>query len=318
MRLLALFNLILIAHVGPDAPVTVVVHDAADVAGAEFTLGQIADVTGADSALAAQVTAVKIGTSPLAGLSRTIGQGDILLKLRAARIDTRRVDVKCPTAVKVTRSGAEIPAEEMVQAAVAKVTEERKALADGATVEAVPLTGKWFVQPGKREYRAVVSRGSVETGPVVVNVTTLVDGNPVKAVDVTVKIRRMVAALRVRRPLPPHTVLTADDVTLGTTEYLPGAPVPIADLQAVLGKRTTRQLALGDLLVESSVELAPAVQAGQAVTLEIVVGGIHLECPAVARQAGAIGQTIRVYNSETRKEMLATVVDGKTVRVEEN
>jgi flagella basal body P-ring formation protein FlgA len=325
MRLLTLLNLVLLANGGPDTPilqpatsVTVVVRDTADVAGTEFTLGQIAEVTGADTALVAQVTAVKIGTSPLAGLSRTIVSGDILLKLRANRIDTRRVNVKCPTAVKVTRAGAEIPVEEMVQAAIAKVTDDRKALADGATVEAAPLAGRWFVQPGKREYKAVVSRGSVETGPVVVNVTTLVGGNPVKAVDVTVKIKRMVAALRVRRPLAPHAVLTAEDLTVGTTEYVPGAPAPIADLEAVLGKRTTRQLTLGDLLLETSVELAPALAAGQAVTLEIVVGGIHLQCPAVTRQAGAIGQTIRVYNSETRKETLATVVDGKTVRVEEN
>jgi flagella basal body P-ring formation protein FlgA len=321
MRMLGLICLIMAAPVGPGAStpgVTVVVREATDVAGQEFTLGQIADVASDDKALAAQISAVKVGTSPLAGLSRSIEPGDIILKLRASRIDPKLIDLKCPTRVRITRAGAEIPAEEMIQAAVAKVTDERKALGDGATIEAAPLVGRWFTAPGKREYKAAVSRGSLETGPVVVNVTTLVDGNPVKSVDVTVRIKRMVAALRVRRPLAPHAVLTADDLTLGTTEYLPGAPIPVADLQAVIGKRTTKQLAMGDILSETSVELAPVIQAGQQITLEVVVGGIRLLSSATARQAGALGQTIRVYSNQTHKEFTATVVDGKTVRVEEN
>lgn len=325
MRLISFINLMLLAKIGPDSatpksalPVTVVVRENVDVAGAEFTLGQIAEVTGADKMLATQVSCVRVGTSPLAGLSRSIEQGDIIIKLRASHIDPKRIDLKCPARVRITRAGAEISAEEMIQAAIAKVTEGRKAIGDGATLEALPLAGRWFSVPGKREYKAVVSRGSVESGPVIVNVTTMVDGNPVKSVDVTVKIKRMVPTLRARRPLAPHTLLTADDLTLGTTEYLPGAPLPVADLQAVIGKRTTRQLAMGDLIAETSVELAPVMQAGQQVTLELVIGGIRLLSPATTRQAGALGQTIRVYSNDTHKEFTATVVDGKTVRVEEN
>ncbi len=326
MRLL-LLSIALLFNGGPDIKpaastavpsVKVAVREASDVPGGEFTLGEISEITGTDKALAAQIATVRVGSSPLAGLTRSLEQFDILVKLRANRIDTRSIDLKCPVKVRITRAGAEVPAQEIAQAAIGKLTEERKNIGDGATLEALPLIGRWFVTPGKRDYKAVVSRGSVESGPVIINVTALVEGNPVKSVDVTIKIKRMITALRMKRPVSPHTVLTADDVTVGTAELIPGSPLPVADLQAVIGKRTTRQLAMGDLLSESSVELAPVVQAGQQVTMELIVGGIHLNTAAVTRQAGALGQAIRVYATDTHKEFTAIVVDGKTVRVEDN
>jgi flagella basal body P-ring formation protein FlgA len=326
MRLLSLFALLTYGGITPDTKppvppsgpvVTVKVREASDVPNAEFTLGDIAEVTGTDPALVAQVTAVKLGMSPLPGLSRPLISGDITVRLRYNKIDPTRVAVVAPATVRITRAGNEISAQELVQAAMDRLTEERKKMEDGATFEAVQLPTKGFAASGKREYKASYLRGPLETGPVVMQVTTLVDGKPGRTVEIQFRIKRLVKALIASRSLPAHTLLTEADITLGSVDAPTGSAVPLTDLQAVLGKRTTRQILQGALITDTSVELTPVIASGAQVILEVTVGGVTIRTSAVARAAGAVGQSIRVFAEKTKKELTAVVIDEKTVRMEE-
>jgi flagella basal body P-ring formation protein FlgA len=243
---------------------------------------------------------------------------DILIRLRFNHLDPKSIELVCPSLIHITRAGSAVAVDDLVQAATTKLTEERKKLNDDATVEPAQLPAPGIVAPGKREYQASILRGSLETGPVVMQVVTLVDGKPVRTVEVPFRIKRMVKALLAKRVLAAHAVLTDDDVTVGSIEAVAGAAAPLTDVQAVLGKRTTRQILQGAALTDNGVEAAPVVASGAEVTLEFVVGGIHLSTPAVTRASGGIGQTIRVFATDTKKEFMATVVDAKTVRVEES
>lgn len=328
MRLLSLLALLTYGGIAPDtrpqAPalpastvVTVKVRETSDVPDTEFTIGDIAEVTGTDPALVAQVTAIKLGMSPLPGLSRPVVSGDITIRLRYNKIDPARVAVVAPATVRITRTGNEIGGQELVQAALAQLTEERKKIEDGASFEAVQVPSKGFAPAGKREYKATYLRGPLETGPVVMQVTTLVDGKPGRIVEIQFRIKRMVQALIAKRLLPAHTLVTQEDVTLGSIDAPTGSAAPLTDLQAVIGKRTTRQILQGGLLTETSVEITPVIASGAQVALEIVVGGVTLRTSGVARSAGGVGQSIRVFANETKKELTAVVVDEKTVRMQE-
>lgn len=305
----------------PDAPkpvVTVTVRAASDVPGRTFTLGEIAEITGADKALATQVAAVEIGTSPLPGLSRPLYPGDILTRLRLHRIDPKRLNLVAPPAIRVTRGGSEIPPDEIVKAATEALLAARKDPDDGAIVEAVPLTTRLFVAAGAREYRAGAPRGQVEGGAAVVPVSVLVDGRPAKTVEVAFKIRRLVAAVVAKRALEARTVLTADDVATANIELSPGAPPPLTDPEAVIGKRTTRRIVAGAPLSATALETVPVIAAGAKVTAQVVMGSIQISAPAIARTPGAVGDVIRLFVLDTRKELRGTIVDESTVRVEGN
>src|SRR2546421_1149092 len=83
--------------------VTVVVREAAEVGGANFTLGEIADITGADKDLAARVAAVQVGASPLPGFSRGLWRSDIITRLLFNQLDPKRIDVQFPLKIRITR-----------------------------------------------------------------------------------------------------------------------------------------------------------------------------------------------------------------------
>jgi hypothetical protein len=59
----------------------------------------------------------------------------------------------------------------------------------------------------------------------------------------------------------------------------------------------------------------PAVSPGQHVHIVIVVGSVRASAPGEARQAGRVGDTIRVRNRATQAALVAVVRDAETVEV---
>lgn len=302
----------------PDAVpcVTVTVRAASDVPGRVFTIGEIAEVSGTDRKLAEQVKAVEAGTSPLPGLTRMLTEGDIVTRLRFNHLDPKSIKLVCPPTIRIARGGSEVAAADIIRVATAALMAARKGKDDGATIEPAQLPARMFVAPGKQELQAGAPRGVLEAGTAVVPVTVMVDGKPAKTVDVPFRMKRTATAVLAKHVLEPHHVLTEDDLTVGEIELAPGAQTPLSDLHAALGKRTARQIAQGAALTANAVESAPAILTGAKVTVEIVVGGVHISAPAIARGQAAVGEPIRVFCVDTKRDMTGVIVDATTVRVE--
>lgn len=317
MRVLQLMLLILAPACCSDSGRTAVaVRPASDVAGPTFTLGEVADVSGADRALAERIRSVALGTSPLPGLSRSLYLTDVVARLRLNHFDPEQFAVTVPAGVRITRRGAEVPVTGLTEAAVAAVRAALKDSAPDAVVEPVGQPPRLIAEPGKMEFQAGPVQGRLEGGTVTVPISVLVDGKPSRQVTVSIRIRRTVIALIARRTLPPHTVLTADDVVLAQLDSASGE-APVVDLAEVLGKRTTRQVTIGQPITASAIQGAPVIETGARVTLEITVGGVRISAPAIARSQGAVAERIPVFALDTRKLLTGVVVDGTTVRAEE-
>lgn len=322
MRILSLLALFLTMLQAPERPggasVTVTVKPSPEVAGQTFRLGEIAEIAGDDQQLVEQLRALEIGTSPLPGLTRRLLPADIVVRMRAQRIQPARVHLVSPPQIRIARVGAEIPMDEVAQAAQNALMKSLEGQSDGIRLEPVAANLRLFVSPGKREYLPGAPRGRIESGLMTVPVAILVDGKPSRNVEVSFKIRRMVTALVAVRTMEIHTALTESDVTLTQVEQAGATLVYLTDPQSVIGKRTTRRIQQGQPITASTLEGNPVVTAGAKVTLESVVGGVRITLPGVARTQGAVGERIRVYAPDTRKELTGVVVDAGTVRVEEN
>ncbi|MGC8668626.1 MAG: flagellar basal body P-ring formation chaperone FlgA [Chthonomonadales bacterium] len=298
------------------AKVRVVILPDPVVSGSVFTLGEIARVTGSNAQLVARISAVEVGASPLPGLTRLLFPADVQTRLRYNGIDPGAVDLQAPPSIRVSRAATRVDNSAVVRAA----TEAVEAANQGGgelIVEASPPSTQLYVSPGSLTYLPGAPRGELGSGSVIVPVAILVDGKPAKSVDVLVKVRRRVTALVATRPLAPHDTLTSGDVTTAVVDGPPGGAPFLTDVAALVGKRTTRQIALGAPLREGDVEAVPVILTGARVNVVISAGGVTITAPAVARTQGAIGDRVRVFVKTTRKELTGTVVDASTVRVEE-
>lgn len=288
------------------------------VTGPTFTIGEIADITGADKQLVERIAGLQGGASPLPGLTRRIDAGSIELRLRYYGVDMSRVQITCLAGARISRVAATVPSAQVEEAAIAAFKASRPDLPADAEVVVQPSRANLSVVPGKVEVVAGTPRGDGEAAPATVPITLVVDGKPVRAVEVTLRVRRLMAAVVATRPIAAQSVLTADDVTLGKVDPPAAGPMPFRDIAEVVGKRATRQIPAGRPITADAVVSPPIIVSGQPVDIESMVGGAHVFLPGIARSSAAAGATVRVFCPKTQKEFTGIAIDAKTVRIEAN
>ncbi len=296
------------------ATIIVTVRPEAEVAGSSFSLGEIADIKGADKALVARLAAVEVGTSPLPGMARTILPGDVVVHLRANHLDSKQIQVVAPPGIRIRRVGHEISGDRITQAAISAAKAAIKDMPE-ATLEPVSSGSAITIPTGNVHLVAGACQGQPEQGSLVVPVSLMVNDRAVQTVEVTLRVHRKLKAVVVTRAIQPHEILTVGDLSLSTVDLPPGFTQPVTDLNAAIGMRATRRIQADAPLPADALETPPAVEDNSKVTITFAFGEVRITAPGLARQAGKIGDTIRVYAQDTHKELDAVIVDDHTVRV---
>ncbi len=91
---------------------------------------------------------------------------------------------------------------------------------------------------------------------------------------------------------------------------------PFLEAGSLVGKKVRRALRAGDILHKGLVDTPPVVRRGSMVTMMLRSGGLLLTAQGRARDNGITGETIRVRNSASKKEILCRVAGPGTVEVE--
>lgn len=296
------------------AGITVTVRAVSEVAGDKFTLGDLADITGKDKALISRLAVIAFGPSPLPGLTRTLFPGEVTVRLRANHLDENDVAVILPPSLQVTRASTNVAADDITKAALAAAG---AALKDAGDIRLEPAQPSQNVTlpPGKLVMVTGTLRGQVENGSVTVPISLMVDGKPSQSVDVVLRVHRKAKVLVARRTVETNEILARQDVELVSIELPLGFVKPISRTKDVIGKRARRRLNDGAPISSDWLEMPPAILANDAIRIEYVFGAIRIITQGVARQAGAIGDTIRVCAADSRKDLNAVIVDRRTVRI---
>lgn len=127
--------------------------------------------------------------------------------------------------------------------------------------------------------------------------------------DATGPVLVAARALRTRTTIRPEDVIGVD-VPVGRVP-----PDAIREPALLVGRRTTRSVAEGTPWREVLVADAPAVERGHPVRLLIARGGLRIEATGRARQDGRVGDTVRVLNETSRREVLGVVAEKGVVLV---
>lgn len=169
--------------VGQATRTTVEVRLVTEVSTNQFTLGQIAVLSGPPAVLA-RLNALVIGDVPPLGVPRPVDQARLRSRLLGAGIDLSHVELVVPDGARVQRPFQVVDARQ-IQEAATNAARNRYGLAGtwstGATVVPSPKVG-----PGTVSLSAVDASGSDLHARVLVHV--LVDG--VRATSVTVELTR--------------------------------------------------------------------------------------------------------------------------------
>ena len=298
------------------AVITVTPRNHSEVAGGVFTLGEIADFSGKDAALVRKLRAVEVGTSPLPGQSRSLSPGDIIVKLRASHLETAQVALSAPPSMEISRAHVGLESATLIKAAMDAAKPLLEEMPD-ATLSAENPPQNLNLPTGKMTLLAGACKGRAENGAIFVPMAIAVDGKPFQTVEIALRVHRLLRVVIANRQLEPGDILTEDDVSLAKMDVIAGAGRPLTTTKTAIGKRMKRRIASDAPLTASDLEIPPAVLANVEVTIQFNFGAVQVTARARTLQSGAIGETIRVQTTDTRKELDAMIINSHTVRMVE-
>jgi flagella basal body P-ring formation protein FlgA len=303
--------------VAAAADVVVRLSPTATVEG-DVVLGQVATVEG-DELYATRVRALRIGPAPTVGTPLRLDVEGLRRRLRNARIDVTRVRFEGAEQTLISRAAQVVPGAALVEA-VRQQSRERQARAglpaDAATtLFPVSPPDDLQVPMGALALRARVQDAPSGSSFVSATVTVSVDGRDVQTVPLTFRSGRLRPIVVAAVALMPRSALAPEAVHV---ESRPSTDVPadaLTDITGVADLEVVYPVAAGEVVTARTVRPRLLVRRGEAVTLLVEGQGFVITAQGKAAEDARRGDTVRVINTSSRREVLGTVDGAGVVRV---
>lgn len=314
MRRLALGILLTVMTVAwADPTPRIEVRERSTVQGAQFTLGEVATISGADAPTAERLRAVVLGSSPLPGLERPLTREQILIRLRQHGFQPEAFTLVTPARMVICREKKTLQGQQLVEAVVATLRNALN-LPDDAQVECP--TPPHDVSLPQGEVRLTAGEPRVLGGgwySVPLYVST--GRGALATLNVRLRVGFWREVVVTQRSLRPGEVV--DDTAVATGRFLvydEGGDF-LTTAEEACGKVVRQTIPARQPLRRSALEEPALIRRGQQVKLLVQMDGAVIEASALALQDGKAGARIRVQVVDTRKTLTATVVDSQTVQM---
>ena len=240
--------------------------------------------------------------------------------IEAAQLDAiaRQFDVGWRQASRADRTVLEWPGHPMKKDDAIEAVRQAIALAGAAgdidiempgfTPPIVPVEAQAIPIVSRLDYDRGSGRFSADltiTGESMNPIDTMVSGQAVEMLDAPVAQTRLL----------PDTVLRAGDVRVARVRISLLRNDVARSLDQVIGMQVRRPVAAGQPLSLKDLVRPPLVQRGATVRVQLSVGGLSVTGQAIALDAGAEGERIRVQNLTSKAFLFADVTGPGQVRV---
>lgn len=151
--------------------------------------------------------------------------------------------------------------------------------------------------------------------PFYMSIDFRVDGQIAKRAYVRTVLTIIDTVAVARRDLTAKESVTADDVRWEKRALRSTLQTPIRESSFFDGRRPRSNIAAGEPLLEGMFMTVPLIRRGDNVTMLFDDGKIRIATQGQSLAAGSRGDRIRVMNVTSRVQLIAEVVDEKTVRI---
>ncbi len=146
-------------------------------------------------------------------------------------------------------------------------------------------------------------------------VTVVADNKPLRKIRLNGWVEAYKNVVCAARPLRKGRILGPDDVAIVKKPVSKMRSEPVYKLENAVGKALKRSVRTGEVITPVILQEPVLVKRGSRVTIVAESGGLFVRVPGVVKEKGSRGQFIKVQNTMSQREVLAQVVDGKTVKV---
>jgi flagella basal body P-ring formation protein FlgA len=113
-----------------------------------------------------------------------------------------------------------------------------------------------------------------------------------------------------------RTIISAEDIETDFRDISMLGDSLVGNPEQATGKQLNKSLRAGDIVFAHLLKDPPLVKRGDLVTIIARSGGLQVSAPGEVKNAGAIGEIVRVKNLMSRRVLQARVVDEGLVEVD--
>jgi len=152
-------------------------------------------------------------------------------------------------------------------------------------------------------------------GLIPLKVTLYKNGDEVKSGQIRIRISWFENALVTTDKIRRHDIIMPNKYQLKRvettylTEKIVNSPAQLAECWA------KKNIGKDQILTSGLIEVIPAVVSGKEVSIMYRTQAMEITARGTALEAGYIGESIRVRNSQSRKIIACTIIDRETVQV---
>jgi flagella basal body P-ring formation protein FlgA len=291
------------------------VSNEAWVRGEKIHLKDIATIAGPQR-VCERLGMVYVAHAPSPGRHKTLQGEWIKGKIRSKSWLPANVRLNIPSLVHVSRRAQTLSEEDLLRQYTAYVTQQLKVPEADFRISRFRVVGNGPLPEGQVRVELSDQAGGRRMGHVSLNAMIRVDGRIERRVVLNGWVDRFDRVVCTLRPLDRHTVLSPDDVALERRNVSKLPANVVKTVEDVVGKRLKHRLKAGRVLLANTVENPPLINRGDRVTILVESANLLVTAVGIAQSKGVAGDQISVTNAMGKKEILARVVDGSTVKVE--
>ena len=177
------------------------------------------------------------------------------------------------------------------------------------------VTGALKLPAGKMDYEVVAPRQWGGWGTINISVLARQKDEVVGNIPVRIEVEALVDMVVALHQIEHGELVSAADVVLQKREITQSSNLAARSIDEVVGKKARTTLRGNQPVRTDQVEKVPLIKSGQTVTIVAENEVLKISVSGKARSAGAEGDTIRVQNLSSLKEISARVISATTVQV---
>ncbi len=318
LRALALFLLIpgvlLAREYTEEQQIRVVFQDSAVVEGDEYQLNEVATLEGIDYGLIERFGKIKVGRSPLPGRSLTVTRSLIESRLRAAKLDTKRLTYPSGQSTKVTRAALKIPGEDLDQVVLQYIEDQHPD--EEVKPRLLSKSRDVFLPRGEVSYE-IKEKGTFvkEAGYRTYDIQLSINGELEKTVPVRVYLKMYKEVFVAKDTIKRDEVIEEADLIKVRRNVDRLTSTYVTDKQQLVGKVASRAIGSNQVISGNSVVIPPVVKEGDRLLIVYETENLVLSAQGVSMAKGRVGDRIPVRNVDSKTVVYAQVRDKNTVQV---
>lgn len=257
---------------------------------------------------------IRLFRAPEPGLTRKVSR-ETLARLVGRQVPSDQIHLIGAEIVTISRQGIWIEPEEM-EAVLSEFLQSAGKKLPGVELsfKKINLPAHFLVASGTVQHQVIPSDPKI-IGSRHLTLITRVDGRVVSNQSIRVEINARAQVVVVTSERRRGDPLRATDLVMQSQE-ISRLDEPFFSVESLIGKKLKQSVRLGAPLERRQVEFPPVIKRGERVTIRANNRGLLLTASGEARQDGELGDSIRVRNESSQREVLCRVLSPGLVSVE--